>query len=73
MHGLMGSREVGEKWWREGLSDFLIRYPIGLVSNDRFTSPIHHGVQKLSGKEITESNQHEFQRQVRDCKVGRVG
>lgn len=57
----------------EGLSDFLIQYPIGLVSNDMFTSPIHHGVQKLSRKEITESNQCGCQKQACDWKIGSVG
>lgn len=54
LRGLRGSRKVGERWLGKGLSDFLIHYPIGLVSNDMFISPIHHGVQRLPGKEITE-------------------
>lgn len=51
------------------LSASLIHYPIGLAFHDVFTSSIHHGVPRPSGKEIAELSLHGGHEQAHDYTI----
>ena len=73
LHGLRGSRKVGERWLGKGLSDFLIHYPIGLVSSDMFIKPHPPWSTEVIRKRNNRANLHGVQRQAHDCKIGMGG